>query len=528
MMEDMCNRSRYLLVLCCSSLSLFFGFSNCSSENKSINDGDHLTGEQLARIHCGSCHQYSVPERLDKKTWREQVLPHMAYRLGVKSPAHPTRFSMREEEQMQRAGIYPEEPVLDSLAWRKIVDFYYREAPDTLPGQPHKPATHIGLESFSSQPVDFGLGGDALTCLLHWEAEQELLYAGDGRNELFRLNAAGEIVDRFRLQSPPLDVHVDEDGGVYILAVGYFHPNDTPRGQLYYLTPEGQLERLLNQLPRPVDMEFADLDGDGREDFVLCGFGHYNGRLSWYRNLGNRQFEEQVLVNTPGAIKTYLLDFNDNGQTDILTLMAQGDERILVHYNNGDGSFREERLLRFDPVFGSIYFEPVDYDADGDLDLLYVNGDNADYSIRLKPYHGIRLYENDGNNQFSEAFFFPLHGAFKAQPVDFDADGDLDIAAIAFFPDYEKAPEESFIYLENISNTSGKAFQFAPATFEENPRGRWITMESGDFNGDGAPDIALGSFTFSPSPAPVAQQSQWEKEPLNVLLLKNGQGGAEE
>jgi hypothetical protein len=482
---------------------------------------EDLDGGQLARLHCGSCHQFPEPERLDKQTWRDRVLPHMAYRMGVKDPEHEIRFTMQEVQQLRQAGMYPLQPLVDSLTWRKIVDYYFQEAPDSLPSQKNKPAARLGLDQFAVKEVDLGLNNGALTCMLHWAPTQGLLYVGDGRNQLFRVNGSGEALDRFRFQSPPLSVHVDDKGGAYVLAVGHFHPNDEPLGQLCYLTPEGQVHPLIEGLPRSVDMAFADLDGDGQEDFILCGFGNYSGRLSWFRNLGNHQFEENILVNTPGAVKTYALDFNGDGRTDILTLLAQGDERILVHFNQGRGKFREERLLRFDPVFGSVYFEPVDFDADGDLDLLYVNGDNADYSFDLKPYHGIRLYRNDGNNRFEEAFFFPLYGAFKATAADFDADGDPDIAAIAFFPDFEKAPEESFVYLENVSDGKDGPVQFAPATFEASPRGRWITMESADFDGDGRQDIALGSFTFAPTATPDDLQQRWVEEGVNVLLLYN-------
>ena len=78
------------------------------------------------------------------------------------------------------------------------------------------------------------------------------------------------------------------------------------------------------------------------------------------------------------------------------------------------------------------------------------NGDNADFTTSpTKPYHGIRIYLNRGNLRFEEAWFFHLNGAYKAIARDFDQDGDLDIAAISFFPDYERSPRESFVYLEN-------------------------------------------------------------------------------
>ena len=42
-----------------------------------------------------------------------------------------------------------------------------------------------------------------------------------------------------------------------------------------------------------------------------------------------------------------------------------------------------------------------------------------------------------------------MYGAFGARAADFDNDGDLDIAAISFYPDFEIEKRESFVYLQN-------------------------------------------------------------------------------
>ena len=139
---------------------------------------------------------------------------------------------------------------------------------------------------------------------------------------------------------------------------------------------------------------------------------------------------------------------NNDGQPDLLVLMAQGDEGIYL-FTNHNGRFTEKRLLRFPPVYGSTYFDLVDFNRDGHPDILYTCGDNADLSPVLKEFHGIYLFTNDGAMNFTQAYFFPLHGAYKALAEDYDQDGDLDIAAISFFPDYQRSPEESFVYLEN-------------------------------------------------------------------------------
>ena len=81
--------------------------------------------------------------------------------------------------------------------------------------------------------------------------------------------------------------------------------------------------------------------------------------------------------------------------------MAQGDEGIFLYKNKGNGTFEEQKLLSFLPLFGSQYFELIDFNNDGHEDILYVCGDNADLSTILKQYHGIYIYLNDGSYQFS-------------------------------------------------------------------------------------------------------------------------------
>ncbi len=487
-----------------------------------------LEGSVLAVKHCGSCHAFVPPAMLPRDIWKNDVLPSMGHRLGIYRGEHQpdSLFDAGEVGRIiRRANIYPEIPLIALEDWEKIVAYFLDQAPENIPPPVRKEPIKIGLKHFKVNPSSFSHRPPLSSMIRILPNDQGIVF-GDGKKDMSNLTFLDrDLNQQFNTKLKTTPIHYREDSDtVYLATVGKsLYPHDAPDGNILKLFRQSKNEPyrsakvLVQDLQRPVHVSYGDLTGDGLEDIVVCEYGNLTGKLSWFRNMGGNAYEKDTLKLAPGAIKTELTDLDNDGKTDVLALMAQGDEGFFLFRNLGNGKFEEIRLLSFLPLNGSQYFELHDFNEDGYQDILYVCGDNADQTPILKDYHGIYIYENDGNNNFKESFFYQLNGAYKAMANDYDLDGDLDVAAISFFPDYVSCPEESFVFLENTGNEKYESY-----SFEDASRGRWIVMDAADMDGDGDVDIALGSFVaFIAAGDTTGLGQRWIRSGPSVVVLEN-------
>lgn len=475
-----------------------------------------LAGRQLAQAYCGGCHLMPSPALLDKKTWQTGVLPQMALRLGQSSEQMAVLMRYDNPDELNRliaANIYPEHPTMHPADWQKIVTYYTTNAPDKLPAQrPHLPVSPT-LPLFTARQSAGAI--DGLVTLVQYDSVRRQIWAGDARGNLYGLNSQLQPVDSLKLDSPVVALRSGRDGQLDLLTIGVLNPNDQQAGS-WQRRLAGKPPVTIQHLQRPVQFTPADLNRDGREDLLICQFGNHLGKLTWYEQQQTGNYQEHVLDQVPGARTAIVRDIDNDNWPDVVALLSQGDEQVAVYRNLRNGFFQKETLLRFPPVYGSSFLELADIDRDGDPDLIYTNGDNADYSIILKPYHGIRILLNNGSFQFKQAVFYPMYGVTQTVTRDFDQDGDQDIAAIAQFPDFAQQPNQSFVYFEN---TGGLTFK--PRTFPMASRGRWLRISAGDIDQDGDDDILLGSF-FRPVNASYEKlMNDWRKPGAGIMVLEN-------
>jgi hypothetical protein len=447
------------------------------------------SGKLLAQQYCGGCHLFPDPSLLDKKTWTTGVLPNMALRLGVKPMGSDPYEGLPEAEikEIRPLGVYPETAALSQSAWEQLVAYYEKEAPEAPLPQPKVPAVINQLPLFKVQALTIGDKPAPKTTLLKYDPASSYLYVGDDQNSLAVLDSKLNLIANWWIDTTPTDIDFPKNAAPRLLTIGVFSPSDQKLGRLLSVEKASQVGSInLQGLSRPVQFAAGDLNADGKEDVVICEFGNHAGKLSWYESFDSQK--QHTLSPLPGARKVEIRDLNNDKKPDIVVLMAQAQEGVSVFYNLGNGKFREKSVLKFHPAFGASYFELVDFNQDGYLDILLTNGDNWDYSPINKNYHGVHIYLNDRKDNFREAFFYPLYGASKALARDFDNDGDLDIAVTSFYSDLTQ-PEQGFIYLSNKGNLNFEAFSTPEAA-----AGKWLTMEAADVDQDGDIDIVLGSY----------------------------------
>lgn len=471
----------------CIYLIFILLFTSCQSADK---NNALKQGETLAKTHCAGCHLLPDPALLDKKTWEDGVLPAMAVQFGI---------------EVLQGNIYlnNKNSALSNHDWLQIINYYKSLAPDSLvKSQPIKINQNDWAAFKLKKPANDPLvvSGTLMTAINPLE---KAIYTSDVNNPgLYQWSQKLKPTLITPLTSSAVNIIFNDSlGQKVITCMGGMRALDITKGDIISLVQNkkgSNSNRLIGaDFIRPIQSQPIDFNKDGLVDYVICSFGHNKGGLYLLKQLPDKTFDKIIIREIPGATQSVTGDFNQDGWPDIIALFAHGDEGIWLFLNDKKGGFDEKNLLRFPPVYGSSSFQMVDMNKDGKLDIVYTAGDNSDYSRISKPYHGLYIFINHGDFMntinFKKSYFQAVNGCTKAIAADFDQDGDLDIASIAFFADFKNNPSQTFVYFENENKKL--ALSFKPHILPVYKNGRWICMDAGDVDGDGDEDIVLGNYS---------------------------------
>ncbi len=198
-------------------------------------------------------------------------------------------------------------------------------------------------------------------------------------------------------------------------------------------------------------MVCSDFTGDGRIDIYVANDGEAN---NLWVNQGNGKFEDQAFLmgaavsamgRPQASMGIALGDIDNDADLDLFLTHLINDYNTL-YVNDGKYGFEDQSAaaglvapsLPF-TGFGTAF---IDYEHDGDLDIVVVNG----AVDRHKPYPGARmsdywnryaepkhLYQNDGKARFQEvgkdiaSFAADVDLSRGLAVGDVDGDGDLDL-----------------------------------------------------------------------------------------------------
>ena len=522
--------AQFCVPIVCLGLSLLY--TGCGKNEELV---ERSIGRELAQQHCITCH--SVPEAglLPKASW-DFTLTYMGFFLGVVDYSYLDGSSERtmevieaREEFVRAAHLLPQQPLLSEKQWKTLREYYVSNAPEVGIPQMEKPQVIEDNSLFSVQSLQYRQQA-AITSLVSIDETNGFLLVHDsGAQRLTILDKDLDFHDSHEAPGVFLVEARSQEDEVYLLNIGDLFASEIGKsyGEIQHAKIRGGvhygLRILLGGLHRPADFAFADFENDGMEEILVSNFGDYTGNLSLFKHdpsTGEYLPEPEILSTEPGIVKSEVSDFNDDGLLDIVVLMSAARENLSILINDGDGSFSRKIIFEQHPSYGYTGLVLRDFNNDGLMDIITLNGDNGDsdpYNT-LKRDQGIRIYLSKGDLNFEESYFYPMYGVYGAEIEDFDLDGDLDIAAISFHPDFYPDKPENFVFLEQTT-----PLIFAPKTHPATYNGRWLTMDSGDIDGDGDKDIVLGA-AYSPVGMMANHEDkflQLVKEGPPLLFLEN-------
>jgi len=214
----------------------------------------------------------------------------------------------------------------------------------------------------------------------------------------------------------------------------------------------------------------TDLDGDGDLDLACAGRSY----VETIRNEGARQFDiVEGMPPIPGLTRIVAGDWNTDGSPDLAGL-ARGPGRTIVLLNDGAATLAPSGEYSA----GAQPFMPEVADFNGD--------DRTDMVIGGLESGEIAVLRGRGDGTFEEAEVSRgREGTTDLSRADLDGDGDIDLAIVGY---NAAESDSSFAGLVHNDGTGvfGEVVRFSMERGDEQPE----SVVAADFDGDGDADLA--------------------------------------
>lgn len=243
----------------------------------------------------------------------------------------------------------------------------------------------------------------------------------------------------------------------------------------------------------------ADVNGDGTEDFYICGAKDSPGVLIVQQKNGFLKTNLELLESEKISEETDCLFFDADSDGDADLYVACGGNEFpssssalidKLYINNGKGVFTKSPQVLPSFMFqSSSCVKASDFDADGDLDLFV--------GVRLKPFlYGIPMdsyiLKNDGKGNFTDvtAKVSPelkkIGMVTDASWADIDGDEDDDLIVVG-----------EWMGIEIFKNEHGVLKKMKEQSRLKNTNGWWNVIKTKDLDNDGDMDFVIGNHGYN-------------------------------
>lgn len=170
----------------------------------------------------------------------------------------------------------------------------------------------------------------------------------------------------------------------------------------------------------------VDLDRDGLLDLLVCEAKH--NRVGWIRQVKRGEFAEQTIAeNVRGPVHADAVDFDGDGDLDVLVasmgvVFPNNDKigAVVLLENNGAQHFTPRPLLENVARVTDVRAVDLNGDRRPDLAVAQFGYDQGE----------IRWMENLGGGKFRSTVLSDLSGAINVCPADLDGNGTTDLVAV--------------------------------------------------------------------------------------------------